>query len=417
LQAVPKADTTGITDTTDTTDVDSPPRPARLALKDLIRLGLVGPRTRRLRSALSALGIALGIASVVAVTGFSDSDQAHLLAGLDRLGSNMITVGPGMDVHGQTVELPLAAEKMLANVAPVQQVTATGVTNAHVYRNDLIRPGQTNSLTVLAARLNLLDVLHARLRSGRWLDAAAQKLPVAVLGDQAASRLGVDAPGQRVWLGGQWHSVIGILQPDELAPELDTSALVGWPQAVTHLGSDGSASAIYVRAYPERLLDVQAIAGATADPADPNNVTVSIPADLIKARAQTQNTLTGLVLALAGIALLVGGIGIANTMVVGVMERRGEVGVRRALGARSGQIAAQFLIEAVLLGVGGGLAGVAVGALTVLGYATVEGFPAQIPVSALAAGPVTAVVIGAVAGLYPALRAARMSPTEALRSG
>ncbi|MFG2694789.1 ABC transporter permease [Kitasatospora sp. NPDC048407] len=396
-------------------------RPARLRPLDLLRVGLIGPRTRKLRAALSALGIALGIAAVVAVTGISASNQQHLLDRLDRLGSNLITVGPGTDARQQPVPLPKEAPTMLGNIAPVQHVTTTGGTKAAVYRNDLVPPGQTNSLTVLSARLDLLDALRGRLRAGRWLDQAAERLPVTVLGDAAAKRLGVTSAGERVWMtgkgvAGQWYEVLGILRPNELVPEIDAAALVGGPQADAHLGGDGTPATVYLRVHPDRVAAVQAVAGATANPAQPSTVAVSRPSDLLKARAETQDTLTGLVLALAGVALLVGGVGIANTMVVGVMERRGEVGLRRALGAREGQIAAQFLIEAVLLGLLGGLAGVAIGAGAVYGYAAAQGWPAVVPVVWAAAGPVMAVAVGTIAGLYPALRAARMAPTTALRA-
>ncbi|MFE7039390.1 ABC transporter permease [Streptomyces atratus] len=394
----------------------SPLRRTRLRPTDMLRLGLIGPRTRKMRSALSALGISLGIAAVIAVTGISASNQAHLLERLDRLGSNLITVAPGNGADQKPVPLPPTAEKMLANIAPVQQVTATGATKAQVYRNDLVPPQQTSSLTVLAARLNLLDVLHATLQSGRWLDKASENLPVTVLGDQAALRLGVTAPGERVRLGGQWFVVTGILAPNELAPELGTTALVGWPQATAHLGADGTAAMVYLRAHPERVPDVQTVAGATADPANPSTVAVSRPSDLYTARAETKNSLTGLVLALAAVALLVGGVGIANTMVVGVMERRGEVGLRRALGARGGQIAVQFLIEAVLMGLIGGVGGLFLGGLAVYGYALAQGWPASIPLYTVLAGPLVSVLVAAVAGIYPALRAARVSPTDALRS-
>ncbi|MET8969739.1 ABC transporter permease [Streptomyces hydrogenans] len=392
------------------------PRRTRLRPADLLRLGLIGPRTRKTRSALSALGISLGIAAVVAVTGISSSNQAHLLARLDRLGSNLITVAAGKDATQKLVPLPSAAEKMLGNIAPVQQVTAVGATEAEVYRNDLVPEQQTGSITVLAARPNLLDVLHGSLRGGKWLDAASARLPVTVLGDQAAQRLGVTAPGERVWLGGQSYAVAGILSPNELAPELDTAALVGWPQATAHLGADGSAATVYLRAHPERVPDVQGVAAATANPASPSTVAVSRPSDLLLAREEAKGALTGLVLSLAGVALLVGGVGIANTMVVGVMERRGEIGLRRALGARGGQIAAQFLLEAVLMGFIGGVAGLAVGGLTVYGYALAQGWPAAIPSSAVGGGPVVSVLVAAVAGIYPAMRAATASPTDALRS-
>ncbi|MEU8762670.1 ABC transporter permease [Streptomyces sp. NPDC048659] len=392
------------------------PRRTRLRPADLLRLGTIGPRTRRTRSALSALGIALGIAAVIAVTGISLSNQAHLLARLDALGSNLITVGPGKDAEQRPVPLPATAEKMLADIGPVQRVTATGATEAGVYRNDLVPKQQTGSLTVLAARLDLLEVLRARMASGRWLDRASERLPVTVLGDVAASRLGVTAPGERVWLGGEWYVVSGILAPNELAPELGTAALVGWPRATARLGADGTAATVYLRAHPERVPDVQAVAGATANPASPSGVAVSRPSDLLAARDEAEDALTGLVLSLAAVALLVGGVGIANTMVVGVMERRGEIGLRRALGARGGQIAVQFLLEAVLMGFVGGVAGLVLGGLTVYGYAFAQGWPAAVPLSLVAAGPAVSVLVAALAGIYPALRAARSSPTDALRS-
>ncbi|WP_424863391.1 ABC transporter permease [Streptomyces sp. MMS24-I29] len=394
----------------------STPRRTRLRPTDLLRLGMIGPRTRKMRSALSALGISLGIAAVIAVTGISHSNQAHLLERLDQLGSNLLTVAPGKGPDQKPVPLPPTAEKMLANIAPVQQVTATGATEAHVYRNDLIPAERTGSITVLAARLNLLDVLRMHMKSGQWLDRASENLPVTVLGEQAAQRLGVSAPGERVWMGGQWFVVGGILAPHELSPELAAAALVGWPQATAHLGADGTAATVYLRTYPERVPDVQAVAGATADPANPSTVAVSRPSDLYTARAEAKNALTGLVLALAGVALLVGGVGIANTMVVGVMERRGEIGLRRALGARGGQIAAQFLLEAVLMGFIGGVGGLLVGGLTVYGYAFAQGWPASIPLYTIVAGPVVSVLVAALAGIHPALRAAKASPTDALRS-
>ncbi|MER8162599.1 ABC transporter permease [Streptomyces sp. NPDC094472] len=397
------------------------PRPARLRPADLLRLGLLGPRTRRLRSALSALGIALGIAAVVAVTGISASNQAHLLDRLDRLGSNLITVSPGEDFAGKKVPLPKESVTMLGNIAPVERVSATGNTKANVYRNEFVPSNQTNSLRVLSARLDLLKAVRGEVRTGRWLDHATERLPVVVLGSSSAERLGVTAPGTKVWIAGEgltgeWYGVLGILEPNELVPEIDDSVLVGGPTAIARLDGDRTPSTVYLRVHPERVSDVQDVAAATANPAQPGMVAVSRPSDLLKARAETDDTLTGLVLSLAGVALLVGGVGIANTMVVGVMERRGEVGLRRALGARRGQIAAQFLIEAVLLGLFGGLVGAALGAATVYAYATGQGWPATVPLVWAVAGPAVAVVVGTVAGLYPALRAAGMSPTGALRS-
>ncbi|MEU9671750.1 ABC transporter permease [Streptomyces bobili] len=397
------------------------PRPARLRPVDLLRLGFLGPRTRRLRSALSTLGIALGIAAVVAVTGISASNQAHLLERLDNLGSNLVMVAPGQKFDGTPVELPETAVPMLGNIAPVEQISSTADTKAHIYRSDVVPASQTNSLRVLSAHLGLLKTLRGDLDSGRWLDEATERLPVVVLGHSAAEALGVRDPGKKVWLdseelAGEWYGVIGTLKPNELVPAIDDSVFVGRPQAIAALGGGRTPSTVYLRTHPERVSDVQAVAAATANPAQPAVVAVSRPSDLLKIRKETSTALTGLVLSLAGIALLVGGVGIANTMVVGVMERRGEVGLRRALGARQGQITIQFLIEAVLLALIGGLAGAAAGAAVVYVYAAIQGWPAAVPVVWAVAGPAVAVVVGTVAGLYPALRAARMPPTGALRA-
>ncbi|MFD7997977.1 ABC transporter permease [Streptomyces mirabilis] len=397
------------------------PRPARLRPVDLLRLGLIGPRTRRLRSALSALGIALGIAAVVAITGISASNQAHILERLDNLGSNLVTVSPGQNFDGAEAKLPETAFTMLGNIPPVERISSTADTKAHIYRNDVVPSSQTNSLRVLSARLDLLATLRGQLDSGRWLDRSTERLPVVVLGHSAAKLLGVTAPGGQVWLDGEaltgaWYGVLGTLKPNELVPAIDDSVFVGTPQAMAALGGGRTPSTVYLRIHPERVSDVQEVAAATASPAQPSLVAVSRPSDLLKARKETSTALTGLVLSLAVVALLVGGVGIGNTMVVGVMERRGEVGLRRALGARQGQITLQFLIEAVLLGLFGGLAGAAAGVSVVYGYAAVQGWPVSVPAVWVVTGPAVAVVVGTLAGLYPALQAARMSPTGALRA-
>ncbi|MDF3293224.1 ABC transporter permease [Streptomyces silvisoli] len=392
------------------------PRPARLRPGDVLRQGTLGPRIRRLRAMLSALGIALGIAALVAVTGVSASSKAHLLAQLDKLGSNLLTVSPGKDLNGMGTTLPPEAEKMLSRIGPVQQVTAITMTDAKVYRTPYMPKDRDGGLQVVGARRNLLSALRGEVQAGRWLDASSEKLPTVVLGHDAAQALGLSTPGTRVWIAEHWYAVIGILRANELAPEIDRSVLMSWTNAVKDLKSNGTASTVYLRADPDKVSAVQSVAGATANPAAPQNAAVSRPSDLLKARYETVSGLNSLVIALASVALLVGGVGIANTMVVGVMERRGEIGLRRSLGARTGQIATQFLIEAAVLGAVGGIIGAMLGALGVFGYATWESWPEVIPMTILVIGPAVAMAVGVMAGLYPALRASRLAPTEALRS-
>jgi putative ABC transport system permease protein len=392
--------------------------PGKLRLSDLARVASVGVRTRRLRAALSALGIAIGVAAIVAVLGLSASSQAGLLAEIDRLGTNLLTVTNGQSFFGDTASLPLAAPGMIARIGPVLRVSETGSTTAAVYRTPLIPSVNTNALSVQAASLELLPTVGASVAQGRFLNAATARLPVVVLGATAAERLGIGRiyPGQRVWLGGQWFYVAGILTPAELAPEIDTSVLVGFAAAKRYLGFDGHATTVYVRAETSQVSAVQSVLAATANPEAPNEVNVSQPSAALEARAAAQGALNGLFLGLGAVSLLVGAVGVANIMVISVLERRSEIGLRRALGATKGHIRTQFLAEAVLLALLGGAVGVAGGAIATAVYATTKHWAIVVPTVAWAGGFGAALAIGAIAGLLPALRAARLAPTEALRT-
>jgi putative ABC transport system permease protein len=396
----------------------NPLPPARLRAADLARVATAGLRTRPLRAALSALGIAIGVAAMVAVLGLSASSQAGLLADIDRLGTNLLTVANGQTLFGQPAELPDAAPDMIARVGPVTQVAQTGSTGKSVYRSTLVPAVHTGGLAVQAASLDLLAAVGTSVRTGRYLDAATQNQPVAVLGAAAAKQLGIERmlPGERVWLGGMWFYVSGILAPAELTPEIDASVLVGFPAAATYLGFDGHPNRIYVRAATDQVAAVRAVLASTADPENPGQVNVSQPSAALEARARANNALTGLFLGLGAVALLVGGVGVANIMVIGVLERRGEIGLRRALGSTKGHIRVQFFTEALLLSLLGGIAGVALGTAATLAYAIGHGWAVVLPTLGWAGGLGAALVIGAIAGLLPALRAARMSPTEALRT-
>jgi putative ABC transport system permease protein len=389
-----------------------------LRLSDLARVASVGVRTRRLRAALSALGIAIGVAAIVAVLGLSASSQAGLLAEIDRLGTNLLTVTNGQSFSGGTASLPLAAPAMIARIGPVQRVSETGSTSAAVYRSPLIPSVNTNALSVQAASLDLLPTVGASVVQGRYLNAATARLPVVVLGAAAAERLGISRvyPGERVWLGGQWFYVAGILSAAALAPDIDTSALVGFAAARRYLGFDGHATTVYVRAETSQVSAVQSVLAATANPQAPNEVNVSQPSATLQARAAAQGALNGLFLGLGAVSLLVGAVGVANIMVISVLERRSEIGLRRALGATKGHIRMQFLSEAVLLALLGGAVGVAAGAIATAVYATTKHWAVVVPTVAWAGGFGAALAIGAIAGLLPALRAARLAPTEALRT-
>ncbi len=402
--------------------------PARLRPGDLARVASVGLRTRRLRAALSALGIAIGVAAIVAVLGLSSSSQAGLLAEIDRLGTNLLTVRNGQTFAGETAQLPLTAPAMIGRVDAVEQVAVTAsIPDANVYRSPLVPAVETKGLGAQAAGLDLLDAIATHVARGRWLNAATATEPVAVLGATAARRLGIDRvyDGQRIWLGGQWFYVAGILEQAVLAPEVDASVLIGFPAARRYLDylsveqgevAAGPPTTIYVRAQTSQVDEVQELLARTASPAAPNEVDVSQPSDALTARAAAQSALDSLFLGLGAVALLVGAVGVANIMVISVLERRSEIGLRRALGATKAQSRGQFLAEAILLALIGGAIGVAVGAIATAVYASTEGWAVVVPLEAWAGGIASAIAIGAIAGLLPALRAARMSPTEALRT-
>ena len=396
------------------TELDSP----RLSLPDLARVASVGLRTRRARAALSALGIAIGVAAIVAVLGLSSSSQAGLLAEIDRLGTNLLTVTNGQTLFGQTAELPLAAPGMIRRIGPVKQVQYTGSTSANVYRSPYIPAVNTNGLAVQAASIGLPHAVRTTVAQGVYLNAATAREPVAVLGAQAASLLGIDRiyPGERVWLGSMWFYLAGILKPAVLAPEIDNSVLVGFPAAERWLGLDGHPTTIYVRSVTGQTAAVQSVLAATADPGAPNEVDVSQPSAALTARADAQGALNSLFLGLGAVSLLVGAVGVANIMLIGVLERRSEIGLRRSLGATKGQIRTQFLAEAILLSLLGGAAGAVAGAISTILYAHIKHWSAVVPVTAWAGGLAAAILIGAIAGLLPAIRAAQLSPTEALRT-
>jgi putative ABC transport system permease protein len=392
--------------------------PVRLGLADLARVASVGLRTRRLRAALSALGIAIGVAAIVAVLGLSSSSQAGLLAEIDKLGTNLLTVTNGQTLFGAQAELPLAAPGMISRIGPVTEVEETGATSATVYRSPLIPSVNTNGLAVQAASLGLLPAVGTTVSAGAWLNAATARLPVAVLGADAAKLLGIDRidPHERIWLGGRWFYLAGILAPAPLAPEIDASVLVGFRAAERYLGFDGHPTTVYVRSETTQTAAVQAVLASTADPEAPNEVNVSQPSAALTARAEADSALNGLFLGLGAVSLLVGAVGVGNIMLIGVLERRSEIGLRRSLGATKRHIRTQFLAEAVLLSLVGGAVGVAAGALATAIYAQTKGWTTLIPTLGWAGGLGAAVAIGAGAGLLPAIRAARLSPTESLRT-
>ena len=391
---------------------------SHLTLIDILKVSVSGLRTRKLRSALSALGITIGIAAVVGVLGLSASGNADLIRELDSLGTNLLTIEAGQGFRTDEAALPSDAAAMVRRITPVYDVSTVTRIPGQVFRNDLIEDGRTKGITIVASDLNLLQSQRGSMKSGNFLNPLNSTYPVVVLGSVAAERLGIKDVGdlKLLWIGEEWFSVVGIMKPLPLAADLDRAAIIGYGAAQEYFGHDGEVDTIYVRAYPEHVEDVRSVMAATVNPENPEEVQVSRASDVLEARVVANSTFTNLFMGLGAVALLVGGIGIANVMVIAVIERRSEIGLRRAIGATKFHIGIQFITESLLLACVGGIMGIIAGMTVTTIYASTQDWYIVIPQSAIYIGIGSSILIGGVAGFYPAMRAANMSPTEALRA-
>lgn len=384
---------------------------------DVIRLGLAGVRARPMRTVLSALGITIGIAAMVAVLGIAASSQERLNQQLAALGTNLLSVTPGQNSVGDDPTIDPGAAGRVELMPDVESVAAVSrLDGKNVYRSRFIDRLESGGISVVAADPSLLDVVAGEVVEGRWLSAATGGLPTVVLGSRAAQRLGVVSAGTLIELDNQLYTVVGIIGPLALAPDFNTAAFIGWDAATQLVGERPTPTALYVRADPKRVVAVRDRLAPVVSPTNVADISVSRPSDALSAAEAANSVFTGLLTGLGAVALLVGGVGVANTMIISVIERRREIGLRRALGARRRHIREQFLVEAIVLSLLGGVAGAIIGAGITVVTAAVNGWPPALPPLVLALSLGAPLVIGTIAGWYPAMRAARTSPTTALAS-
>ncbi len=392
-------------------------RRSRLRFGDLLTTGLLGLTTRVGRTILTAGGIAIGIASMVSVMGISSSSRADVLAELDRLGTNLLAVEAGTSLFGDEAKLPDNASDRIRRVPATESAASLSRTTVDIVRSDVMPAGRNGGTSVSAAEPQLLETLAGTMATGRFLEDGDDPLPVVVLGSEAAAQFGIGSLANRptVLIDEHRFAVVGVMDPLTLYPDVDRMALVGYDVAVDLFELERAPSTVYLRADPDHVEGLREILGRTVDPSSPSSVSVTRPSESLSAKAEVDKNLTNLLLGLGAVALVVGGVGIANVMVISVLERRNEIGVRRAIGATRRHIAAQFVVESAALATIGGAVGVGLGSLVTIGYASRQDWTIDVPIEGLGLGVLAALVIGALAGLYPAIRAARLDPAEAVR--
>ncbi|MDA9655390.1 ABC transporter permease [Candidatus Actinomarina] len=389
----------------------------RLKIKDLFFVALYGVRARRGRAALTSIGIGIGIAAIVAVTGISASGRADLLATLESLGTNLIKASPQAGFFGTQEKLPDGVVGMVERIGPVEEVTSTTQTDLIVRRSDFISEFEGGGISTIVTSPELLQVVGGNLIEGRFIQDGLSNIPVTVLGSVTASRLGINTleTPTKILIGNEWFGVVGIIDELKIHPDLDRSVFIGYGVAKTLFDIDKEPTTIYVRANPTYIEDVVEVIAPSMNPENPDQVQVSRPSDALEAQEAADAAFTNLLLGLGSVALLVGGVAIANVMVMSVLERRMEIGVRRSIGATRKEIRYQFLLESIVLSGIGGLVGVVLGTGVTLGYTNYTDIVFSIPVSQVLGAILLALLIGAISGVYPAIKASKIQPAEAVR--
>ena len=388
----------------------------KLRTRDLFFVAVYGVKARKGRAALTSIGIGIGIAAIVAVSGIAASGSADLLSTLESLGTNLVKASPQAGFFGTQEELPEGVIGMVERIGPVEEVTSTTQTDLLVRRSNFISEFEGGGISTIVTSSELLNVIGGKLSEGRFITDGLADLPVTVLGSVTAKRLGITnlSKPTKILIDDEWFGVIGIVEELKIHPDLDRSVFIGYGAAKKLFDINEEPTTIYLRANPTFIEDVVEVIAPSMNPENPDQVEVSRPSDALEAQQAVEASFTNLLLGLGSVALLVGGVAIANVMVMSVLERRMEIGVRRSIGATRREIRYQFLLESVVLSGIGGLVGVMLGSLITLAYTNYTNIVFSIPVWQILGAVVLALLIGAISGVYPAIKASKIQPAEAV---
>lgn len=391
--------------------------------RDLVRVAMTGLLARKIRTLLLLLGPMIGVAAIIAAVGLTDSAKGDLKAKVAELGTNLIEASASSSFGGQNPTLPEdVVERALTvttveSVAPVVELSNIIVTPYEEAREKY----ETVPIPVVAVTPELPKVLEVPLVGGRWINDFDEQAGArsAVIGVGLAREFGVLPEELRtIDVGGYDYTVVGVLDSVQLEPGFDTAVFIPFSRAESDfLDDDILPNKIYARVDPNRV-DVSADALTTAiSLGGPDEVKTDVKSEALELAAQSDRQLQLIVVSMGLLAIIVGGLGIANVMSISVIQRSAEIGIRRALGHTRRIIAIQFLLEAIVVGVIGGVFGVLLGMLSIFIGSSIAGWVFVMAPWLAPAGIVLAITISVMAGLYPARRAARLEPLETLRLG
>jgi ABC-type antimicrobial peptide transport system permease subunit len=404
---------------------------SRLSFRDLVAESVAGMLARPGRTVLTILGTVLGVAALVATLGLAKTAGNQIVTRFDALSATTVSVSnrsdsvfrsPGLE---DVSAIPWDSEDRLTRLNGVVAagtltlVDTGGELVSSVPINDPLGQSQF-AMDVLAVSPGLFETVGAELRTGRFFDEGhdARYEPVAVLGPGVAARLNINRVDQQpaIFIGDTTLAVIGIIDNVVQEPSLLEAIIIPNGTARELFGT-GAPAEVHIRTEVGAAYLIGDQAPIALNPGDPSLLRVQVPPEPRAVRSGVESDVNTLFLVLGGVSLLVGAIGIANVTLVSVLERVGEIGLRRTVGAARRHIAAQFLVESAAMGFIGGIIGASTGVLVIVAVSANKQWTPVLDVQVPLLAPLAGALVGLIAGLYPSWRASTLEPVEALRGG